>query len=99
MPQDSSSSQISQTAAANFKASIQETLEASAALDSALTANKIEASQEKLEDEAESNASFIIKLTKKLEVVKSVKTEKAKKAQGSVLVRKEEADGLAGEFS
>ncbi len=58
------------------------------------------ASQKKLLDEAEDNSAMGIQIkTQKLEGKKQIKTEKAKQAQDSVLIRKEDADGLADGFS
>jgi hypothetical protein len=58
------------------------------------------ASQEKLLDEALDNSAMGIQIrTQKLEKKKEVKTEKAKQVKESVLVRKEDADGLADGFS
>jgi hypothetical protein len=99
---DSSMSQASSLAArqAAFNTSIKETQETGEALSSALIANQLDASQDKLQVEAQENsAAGILIRTKKLEKRQEVKTEKAKQAQHSVLVRKEEADGLADQFS
>lgn len=85
----------------NFVFSIQETQESSATLESRLKANQVEASQEKLQTEAEENSVVaIVHKHKKLELRKSEgKTEKIRKVEHSVLVRKEEADTSADEFS
>jgi hypothetical protein len=99
---DSSMSQASSLAArqAAFNASIKETQEVGEALSTTLIANQLDASQDKLQVEAQENsAAGILIRTKKLEKRQEFKTEKAKQAQHSVLVRKEEADGLAGQFS
>lgn len=83
-----------------FVKSLQETQETSETLDTALNANKVEASKEKLLLEAEENSAMgILMKTERIRRRLPAKTEKAKHAQKSVLIRKEDADGLAGEFS
>lgn len=81
----------------------QRTLEATQEAMNLINAN-IEATQEdalgSLQDECEAMASKAAKTNKRLErSPTAAKTEKAKRAQESVLVRKEDADSLAGEFS
>lgn len=95
--------QIRQASAAEqaaFTTSIKETLESQSTTDAALNANKMEASAEKLQTETEDNSAMgmLIK-SQKLIKKQEIKTEKAKQAQESVLIRQEDASGLAGEFS
>jgi hypothetical protein len=82
-----------------FGDSIKATQKTESNLSTVLEANQEEASQEKLQLESEENTpmGMLIK-TEKLVRKQDVKTEKAKKAQGSVFVRKEE-DELADQFS
>ena len=61
-----------------------------------MPANDVTLSLEKQEKEIIIRA---LKKNKKLEPAEILKTEKARKAQESVLVRKEEAENLAEEFS
>jgi hypothetical protein len=83
-----------------FASSLQETQEAGRSIEEMLKANQIAASQDKLQSEAEDNSAMGIQIrTQKLEKKKEVKTEKAKQVQESILVRKEDADGLADGFS
>lgn len=99
---ESNMSQASSLAAhmATFKDSIQGTQDAGDALSANLDANLAAASQGKLQTEAEENSAMgILIRTKKLEKNQVVKTEKARQAKESILIRKEDADGLAGEFS
>ena len=99
---DTSMSQSTSLAArqAIFNASIKETQKTGETLSTALTANQTDASQEKLQVEAQENSAMgILIRTKKLERKQEFKTEKAKHAQQSVLVRKEDADGLGDQFS
>lgn len=86
---------------ASFTTSLKETQEAGLDLKTMLEANQVEASQDKLQQETEENSAMGIlirskKLAPKLE---AKKTEKAKQAQQSILVRKDDADGLADQFS
>jgi type III secretion protein W len=83
-----------------FTNSLQETQEAGKMIEEMLKANQMEASKDKLQNEAEDNSALGIQIrTRKLEARKEIKTEKAKEAKESVLIRKEEADGLADGFS
>lgn len=82
-----------------FMAGLQATQKESATAEQALEANQAEASSEKLQAEQETTVNVSIRTTKLSAPEKSAKTEKAEKAQESVLVRKEEADGLADGFS
>ena len=86
---------------AAFTQSIQETQQAHSELDAMLNANKMDASQDKLLAEAEDNSAMgiMIKTQKLVKKQATKKTEKVKHAQKSVLVRKDDADGLAGDFS
>lgn len=85
---------------AMFTESLKETQAADKELSTALEANKTDASLETLQTEAEENSAMGIMIkTQKLVRKQEIKTEKAKHAQKSVLVRKEDADGLAGDFS
>lgn len=82
-----------------FAKSIEEKLETSMELDAMLQANKIDASKDALNDEALDNTKGVSIKSQKL-AKKEVKTDKVKQAQRkSVLVRKEDADGLADQFS
>jgi LPS O-antigen subunit length determinant protein (WzzB/FepE family) len=83
-----------------FTDSLEDTQEASKLLEDMLKANQVAVSQDKLQDESEDNSAMGIQIkTRKLENKKETKTEKAKQVRESVLVRKEDADGLADEFS
>lgn len=83
-----------------FTNSLQDTQEASKFIDDMLKANQVAVSQEKLQSEAEDNSAMGIQIrTRKLETRKEVKSEKAKRVEESVLVRKDDADGLADGFS
>ncbi len=85
---------------ATFKEALSETMEESSLIDTALKGAKVDASQEALQRESEENSTVGIQIrTQKLEKKKEVKTEKAKNVKESVLVRKEDADGLADGFS
>lgn len=93
-------SKLSINEAERARASLASTQEAGNELKLELTEAVQVISEEELETEAEGNSEKGIQiLTKKLEVTKEVKTEKAKQAQESVLVRKDDADGLADGFS
>lgn len=83
-----------------FTNSLQETQEAGKLVDEVLKASQVVVNREKLQDEAEDNSAIGIQIrTQKLERKKEVKTDKAKEVEESILVRKEEADGLADGFS
>lgn len=85
---------------AAFVASQIATKEAGATLNTMLQANATEASQEKLMDETEDqSAAGITTKLQKLERKKETKIQKTKEAPGSRLVRKEDADGMADQFS
>ena len=80
--------------------SLEATKQAAKTIDQMLRANQLSASAEKLLAEAEDNSAMGIQIkTKRLEPKKEVKTDKSRRAQESVLVRKDEADGLADGFS
>lgn len=100
---DDSLSQIKTDAARleRFTDSLQGTQEASKALDEMLKANQVAASQDKLQSEVEDNSAMRIqvKTLKAAANKKNEKVEKAKQAQESVLIRKEDADALADGFS
>lgn len=85
---------------ASFTQSIQETQQTHSEHEAMLTANKMDASQDKLLAEAEDNSAMgiMIKTEKLVKKQATKKAEKVKHAQKSVLVRKD-ADGLAGDFS
>lgn len=83
-----------------FTKSIQETQEANKDLEAMLTANKADASLDALKAEAEDTSALGIMIkTQKLVKKQELKTDKVKHAQKSVLVRKDDADGLADQFS
>lgn len=90
---------------ASFKAEqhadhLESVAEASLEADTARKISQQEASSDKLQDALEDHsAAGMVRKSKRLQPSQSLKTEKAKKAQDSVLVRKDEADGLAGQFS
>ncbi|WP_068467813.1 hypothetical protein [Candidatus Protochlamydia phocaeensis] len=92
------SSNIQHTA---FVESLKETLEDAAIDEQTLDANAAEAAQEKLAMEEQENASTgMMAPTKRMQAPpRSEKIEKAKEVQESVLVRKDEADQFAGDFS
>jgi hypothetical protein len=93
-------SQLNIAAAERAKETLANTQEAGDALKLAQVEAAQAVSQQKLLDEAEDNSAMGIQIrTQKLEKKKEVKTEKAKQVQESILVRKEDADGLADEFS
>lgn len=83
----------------SLAAAIQQSQGARATLDARLAANQADASEDKLAADAEKSATVAIKRSTKLVAKAEVKTEKAKRAQESVLVRKEDADELADQFS
>lgn len=85
----------------SFVFSIQETQESSATLDARLKANQIDANQDKLQAEAEDNSAIAISHRhKKLDLRKNDgKIDKVRRVEYSVLVRKEEADSFADQFS
>jgi hypothetical protein len=85
----------------SFLYSLAETQESSATLDARLKAHQIDANQDKLQAEAEDNSAIAIAhRQKKLEFRKSEgKVEKVKRVEYSVLIRKEEADSFADQFS
>lgn len=95
-------SQSSQSIAAHqatFTQSIEGTKETADKLDVTVAASKM-ASQEKLASEGEDFSSYgLVIKSQKLPKRPEVKSEKAARAKESVLVRKDDADGLAGEFS
>ena len=86
---------------ASFTQSIQETQQTHSEHEAMLTANKMDASQDKLLAEAEDNSAMgiMIKNQKLVKKQATKKTDKVRHAQKSVLVRKDDADGLAGDFS
>jgi hypothetical protein len=76
------------------------TTDAGKTVESTIKAQQASAMKENFLSEAEDNSAMGIQIrTKKIEIKKELKSEKAKQAQESVLVRKEEADGLADGFS
>lgn len=79
---------------------IENTAQSSMESDAARILSQQDASAAKLLDAAEDNSvAGMVKKTQKLERTKTPKTNRAKKAQESVLIRKEDADGLADQFS
>lgn len=84
----------------SFNDSILRTQDARDFIEEALKANQADASLKKLQDEAEDNSAMGIQVkTKRLEKDQKLKSEKAKRVQESVLVRKDDADGLADGFA
>lgn len=98
-----SMSQMSRAGAArmtSFTEGLKETQEASQTASVELEQSAQAASGEKLQAEGEDRSAMGIMIrTKKLERKQEMKTEKAKQAKESVLVRKEDAEGLADQFS
>lgn len=103
MSDDANWSQMSKASVArhlNFANSIEATQSASQFIEETAKATQADVTLEKLLDETLDNSAMGIQIrTKKLEKKKELKTEKAKQAQESVLVRKEDADSLADGFS
>lgn len=103
MADDASLSQLGKSNMARldtFKTSLQETQDAGRSIEDANKVAQVVASLDKLQDEALDNSAMGIQIrTQKLEKKKEVRTEKAKQVEESVLVRKEDADGLADGFS
>jgi len=94
-------SQVGQRSS-DYAADIKATIEAEKTLDKALTQNKTVASKESLMQETEENSAMgmTLRISKRLErSEKPVKTEKAQRADESVLVRKDESDGFADSFA
>lgn len=84
----------------SYTSSLQGTQKESRAADVVSKEAQVVASQETLQSEELDNSAMGIQIrTQKLEKKKEVKTEKAKQVEESVLVRKEDADGLADGFS
>jgi len=99
-PNISSASPSLNTETARFQASIKETQEADAASDNAISSGGQEASKEDLEAMLKANTlGGAIKNQRLVKPPEIKKTEKAKEAQESVLVSKEEADSLADGFN
>lgn len=91
---------ISEKAAAKLAETLEKTQEASATTDMNIVTSKQEAAEGKLQDLAEETSARGMNMKQQKIVEKQkIKTDKATHAQKSVLVRKEDADGLAGEFS
>ena len=85
---------------ASFSESLKETLEASNTAAAELVQSAQDASQDKLLAEQSENTPIGIQIkTQKLQRKPEVKTEKVKQAKESILIRKDDADGLADEFS
>ncbi len=85
---------------ASFTTSIKETQEAGIETEQAISEASQEVSEEKLQTEAQENSVMGMAIrSQKLQRKEEFKTEKAKQAQQSVLVRKEDADELADQFS
>jgi hypothetical protein len=99
----SDASQMSNLSAAHqaaFKESISETLEASQTAAREIAESAQDASEDKLFAEQLENTPVGIQIrSQKLQKKQEIKTEKAKQAQESILIRKEDADELANEFS
>lgn len=86
--------------AENFQDSLEGTQFASQSVDAMLKASQIAATEDKLYAETEDNSAMGIQIrTKKLNPKKDSKIKKVKHTKESVLVRKEDADGLADGFS
>lgn len=83
-----------------FESGLDETIASSKEVDQALKENAMDAAADTLLNEATDNSAVAIQ-NKTLKIVekRDAKIEKAKDVQESVLVRKEDADGLANEFS
>lgn len=82
------------------KTTLEGTLKSAESLNEAIKNNQQAANIDRMDDAAEENSvRGITKKTSKLEKSHSQKTTKAKRAQESVLVRKDDADGLADQFS
>ena len=100
---EESMSQMSKATASRldtFTNSLEATKEAGKSVDDVLKAGQVAENTKNLLSEAEDNSAMGIQIrTKKLDIKKDAKTEKAKQAQESVLVRKEDADGMADGFS
>jgi hypothetical protein len=89
------------SSSSSFTHSLQETQSVGNEVEQSIKEAVIAQSDEKFQKEAEENfsaAGINIRL-QKLERRSEVKTEKAKQAKESVLVRKEDADGMADQFS
>lgn len=86
---------------ASFLSSLKGVQESSQQFEILRAAEQADVASEKLANEAEENTAMGIHIrTQKLERRKETpKTERAKEVQESILVRKEDADGLAQEFS
>lgn len=83
-----------------FDASLKATQQTDAKNKTALLANQTEASAEKLQLEESENTPMGLSIkSSKLEKPEKAKTDKAERAQESVLLRKEDADGLADGFN
>lgn len=83
-----------------FTDSLEGTTEVSKSLDEMLKAAQAVASEGKLQSEAEDNSAVGMQIkTQKLQKKEEVKTQRVKNVEESVLVRKEDADGLADGFS
>lgn len=83
-----------------FESSLEETQKDSLEIDTLLEANEVEATQEDLLEETLDNSAVAIQ-NKTLKVIekRDSKAEKIKEVKESVLVRKEDADTLADDFT